>query len=65
METQDRFVNDVEAAKILCLKPQTMRNYRNTGRGPAYYKHGRMVRYKLQDLIEYMNAGRVDPQVRP
>lgn len=64
METQDRFVNDVEAAKILSVSPQTLRNYRHLGRAPAYHKRGRMVRYKVADLLEFMEAGRIDPEAR-
>ena len=31
-----RYLNDVEAAKIADLSPQTLRNWRLQGRGPAY-----------------------------
>ena len=65
MEKQDRFVNDVEAAKILSCSAQTLRNYRSLGdRGPAYSKRGRMVRYRVQDLLDFMNSGRIDPEAR-
>lgn len=64
MEAEDRYVNDVEAAKILAVSPQTLRNYRHLGRGPAYSKRGRMVRYKVADLFDYMNSGRIDPEAR-
>ncbi|MGQ9688047.1 MAG: helix-turn-helix domain-containing protein [Desulfobaccales bacterium] len=64
METQDRYVNDVEAAKILSSSAQTLRNWRHLGRGPAYSKRGRMIRYRVQDLLDYMAAGRVDPEGR-
>ncbi|MFI5329940.1 MAG: helix-turn-helix domain-containing protein [Desulfobaccales bacterium] len=64
MEAQDRFVNDVEAAKILAVSAQTLRNYRHLGRGPAYSKRGRMVRYRVADLLDYMKSGRIDPEAR-
>jgi predicted site-specific integrase-resolvase len=60
----DHFVNDVEAAKILSVSPQTLRNYRHLGHGPAYSKRGRMVRYRVQDLLEFMASGRIDPEAR-
>jgi hypothetical protein len=62
MELQDRFVNDVEAAEILSVSPQTLRNFRHLSKGPAYSKRGRMVRYRVVDLLEYMNSGRIDPE---
>ncbi|MGQ9689572.1 MAG: helix-turn-helix domain-containing protein [Desulfobaccales bacterium] len=57
-------MNDVEAAKILSSSAQTLRNWRHLGRGPAYSKRGRMIRYRVQDLLDCMRAGRVDPEVR-
>ena len=65
MEKDCRYINDVEAAKILSMSPQSLRNYRHLGnKGPAYSKRGRMVRYKVQDLLDYMSAGRIDPETR-
>jgi hypothetical protein len=64
MEPQERFVNDIEAAKILSCSAQTLRNYRHLGKGPAYSKKNRMVRYKMSDLLDFMNSGRIDPEAR-
>lgn len=64
MEKYDRFVNDVEAAKILAVSPQTLRNYRHLARGPVYCKRGRMVRYLVADLFDFMASGRVDHEAR-
>lgn len=62
MEQQDRYVNDVEAAKLLSASPQTLRNWRHVGRGPEYCKRGRMVRYSLKALISFMEGGRITPE---
>jgi len=59
----DCFVNDLEAAKVLSVSPQTLRNWRFLGKGPAYCKRGRLVRYSLPDLISFMDEGRIDPKV--
>jgi excisionase family DNA binding protein len=58
------FVVEKEAAKFLGVAVQSMRNWLHQGRGPAYIKRGRMVRYALQDLMDYMAAGRIDPERR-
>ena len=47
-----------EAAEFLKLAPITLAKMRSEGRGPAYHKLGRAVRYKRADLIEYFEAGR-------
>ena len=61
---EERYVSDVEAAKILSVSPQSMRNWRCIGRGPAYSKRGRMVRYRVQDLLDFMGERRIDPEAR-
>jgi predicted site-specific integrase-resolvase len=58
------FVAEGEAAKFLGLSVQTLRNWRCQGRGPAYIKKGRMVRYAMQDLVDFMAMGRIDPEER-
>ena len=63
METE-HYVNDIVAAKIINSSPQTLRNWRHLGRGPVYSKRGKMVRYRVQDLLDFMTAGRVDPERR-
>jgi hypothetical protein len=64
MEENERYVNDVEAAKILSVSAQTLRNFRHLAKGPIYCKRGRMVRYRVKDLLDYMEAGRIDPEAR-
>jgi hypothetical protein len=61
---EDRYVNDVEAAKILSVSPQSMRNWRCMRKGPPYSKCGRMVRYLVRDLLDFMEFGRIDPDPR-
>lgn len=58
------YVPDVIAAKILGCAAQSMRNWRHLGRGPAYSKKGRMVRYRVRDLLDFMEAGHIDPEAR-
>ena len=47
-------MNDVEAAEALDMAPTTLRKWRTTGRGPAYIKLGKNVRYRLEDLTAYI-----------
>lgn len=64
MELQGRYLNDIEAAKILSVSPQTLRNWRFLGKGPAYSKRSHMVRYLVADLLDYMAKCRIDPEAR-
>ena len=57
--TDQLFVNDVRAAEILGLSPQTLRNWRSQSRGPDYVRIGRAVRYRVGDLIEFAEKRRI------
>ncbi len=61
--TKVKYVNDVEAAKIADLSPQTLRNWRQLGRGPNYIKLGRAVRYSLVDLISWLESHKIRPEI--
>ena len=61
---REQYVSDVVAAGIMGCSPQSTRNWRHLGRGPAYSKKGRMIRYRVQDLLDFMAAGRIDPESR-
>ncbi|MEA1945993.1 MAG: helix-turn-helix domain-containing protein [Thermodesulfobacteriota bacterium] len=55
-------LNDVEAAKFLGVATQTLRNWRHQRKGPPYLKISRSVRYRLDDLENFMNSKRIDPE---
>ena len=44
---------EVEAAKLLRVKPQTLAVWRCQGSGPAYRKHGSRVVYRRSDLEKF------------
>jgi hypothetical protein len=61
-------LNEVEAAKLLGLSVQTLRNWRSGRKGPPYLKlspgpRGR-VGYLLEDIHEYRYKRRIDPEVK-
>lgn len=58
---QKKFVTDVELAGALGVAVQTLRNWRFQGRGPAYVKLGKMVRYDLAEAVDYFRQHRIVP----
>ena len=56
------WVNEKEASRITSRSLPTLRNERHLGRGIPYSKIGRSVRYKIEDIISFMEAGRVNTQ---
>jgi excisionase family DNA binding protein len=57
-EPEKPFLNTKEAAAWLRLTKNTLEKMRVQGTGPAYRKHGRYVRYHIEDLVDYSNASK-------
>jgi len=58
-----RLVSDTEAAPILGLSVQTLRNWRCINVGPRYVRIGdRTIRYDVGDLERYIAERRVIPR---
>lgn len=55
-------VSEIEAANILNLSVQTLRNWRNQRKGPPYVKIGRAVRYQMDDVSAYIDRHKVEPR---
>ena len=49
------------AAYCGCKTP-TMRKWRREGKGPAYLKIGRLVRYRERDLAEFLEQHLIKPE---
>ena len=58
----NRIVTETVAAKILCRAVQTLRNDRHLRQGPAYIRLGRSIRYRVKDLMDYLDKHRIDPE---
>ena len=52
------FLTAIEAGEVLELSERTLDRYRQIGKGPAYYKFGNQVRYRLTDLIAWRTKQR-------
>jgi len=60
----DRYLIPAEVAKITNRQLQTLANDRYLGKGIPYYKVGRSIRYKLSDVLAFMEQYRVEPEGR-
>jgi predicted DNA-binding transcriptional regulator AlpA len=50
-----------EVAAALGKHPQELSDWRHQGRGPAYVKLGRSVRYRPADIAEFIDSNIVEP----
>ena len=55
------WVDERRVAGVTGIALQTLRNWRFQGTGPPYFKIGRSVRYRLNDILAFMEERRIDP----
>ena len=47
-------LNTLEAAAYLSVAEQTLRTWRISGAGPRFVRLGRLVRYRREDLVAFL-----------
>jgi len=60
MKDQTQYLNEKQVASITGRALSTLRNERFLGKGIPYIKIGKSVRYKYDDVIDFMEAGRIE-----
>ncbi len=49
-------VDEPSLAKRLNVSRSTLQSWRYTGRGPRWIKLGRLIRYRVRDIDDYLEA---------
>ncbi len=60
MDTSNQYLTENEVSQMTRFAVQTLRNDRFNRRGIPYHKIGKSVRYKLADVIQFMESGRIE-----
>ena len=55
----DEYLTTDEAAKRLKRSPKVLEYWRSVGRGPSFYRQGRVVRYLLSEVMAWGAVHRV------
>lgn len=63
MDICDRYLNEHEVSKLTGRAVPTLRNDRCQCKGLPYVKAGRSVRYSLRDVLLWMEARKIEPEV--
>lgn len=56
----ERYLDEKQVAMAYEIKVNTLRCWRNVGKGPRYYRIGRKVRYKPGDIEAFLEADPVE-----
>ena len=62
---EQTFLNDKQVAEIVGRGVQTLRNDRFHSRGLPYSKFGRLCKYRLADVLQFMEQNKVVPSAPP
>lgn len=62
--TESIFLSRSEAAAYLDIKEPTLRMWGVRKKGPIYYKIGKYAKYKIEDLDTFIEAQKVDNNIK-
>jgi predicted DNA-binding transcriptional regulator AlpA len=58
--TELRFISEAELETLTSVSRRTWQKHRLFGRGPRFYRLGGAVRYKLAEVLEWIEHNAVD-----
>jgi hypothetical protein len=56
------YIGQPECAQILCCSVKCLEAWRTKKIGPAYHRIGGRVMFDLDDIVAFVNGGRVEPR---
>jgi predicted DNA-binding transcriptional regulator AlpA len=56
MPSQEPLLDEKATAEYFSITPSALRKWRSEGQGPKFYRTGRLIRYKLTDLDEWLQT---------
>lgn len=59
MSDTEKLVTEDQLAKLWSVTTSFLQKMRHEGRGPQFIRIGRLVRYRVSDLIRYVEENRV------
>jgi hypothetical protein len=62
LDAAQQMLDTKSAARVLSLSHRTLEQWRWLGQGPRYFKVRRQVRYRLSDLIAFLERNPHDPE---
>jgi len=57
----DDHVGEDAATRLMGLSKFTLRNYRHLHKGPPYVRIGRAIRYRVGDILDFLDSRKITP----
>jgi len=62
MEKLPQYLTEKQVSESTGLSQKTLSQHRWKSTGLPYSKFGRSIRYKLDDVLAFMESGRIEPE---
>ena len=62
MEKLPQYLTEKQVSESTGLSQKTLSQHRWKSTGLPYLKFGRSIRYKFDDVLAFMEAGRIEPE---
>ena len=62
MEKLPQYLTEKQVSESTGLSQKTLSQHRWKSTGLPYSKFGRSIRYKFDDVLAFMEAGRIEPE---
>ena len=62
MEKLPQYLTEKQVSESTGLSQKTLSQHRWKSTGLPYSKFGRSIRYKLDDVLAFLEAGRIEPE---
>ena len=62
MEKLPQYLTEKQVSESTGLRQKTLSQHRWKSTGLPYSKFGRSIRYKFDDVLAFMEAGRIEPE---
>ncbi len=56
MSTLPTLLNEIAVSRLFCIPRQTLQIWRVEGKGPPFFKIGRVVRYDQADVLSWLES---------
>ena len=57
----DEHIGEEAATRLMGLSKFTLRNYRHLRKGPPYVRIGRAIRYRVGDILDFLDSRKITP----
>lgn len=63
LKAANEYLSKDEVCLRFGISKRTLDDWRRKGTGPAYYEKGSLILYRVDDVVNYLDQFRIDPEL--